>query len=159
MLSTGWFKAGLLLVVFAAGGWVGSDYSDRAWSLKWSERDESDREAKELFDKTTKALERKLSTALSDADVRYQQGIDDGKKSLEADIAELRDGTRRLRDRFTCPPGVPSAAPSASGGDAAQAAGLQPEDAEFLIRLAADADDTARRLTACQQILIAERHQ
>ncbi len=158
MLSTGWFKVGLFLVVFAAGTWVGADYSDRAWTLKWSERNDSDREARERFDKAAQALERKLSAALSDADVRYQQGIDDGKKSLEADIAKLRDGTRRLRDRFTCPPGVPPASTSSSSGDAAQAAGLQREDAEFLVRLAADADDTARRLAACQQILIAERH-
>lgn len=146
-------------MVFAAGAWVGADYSDRAWTLKWAERNDSDREAKEQAEKATQALERKLSVALHDADVRYQQGIDDGKKSLEADIAKLRDGTHRLRDRFTCPPGVPAAPTSSSGGDAAQAAGLQREDAEFLIRLAADADDTARRLAACQQILIAERHQ
>lgn len=68
---------------------------------------------------------------------------------------DLAAGTVRVRERFRCPnPGrVPDAADTTSGSDAASERGLRDEDAEFLIRLAGEADAIARRLTACQDIL------
>ena len=53
----------------------------------------------------------------------------------------------RLRDKWlpvSCP-----AAPS-SGGDEVVSGGLQPEDEQFLVRFAADADNVALTLASCQ---------
>lgn len=81
------------------------------------------------------------------------QLIEDNAHALQArdrTIAALRTGHLRLRERFACR--VP-AAPAVPGGSDAQAAGgLQSADAEFLVRFAADADDTARQLAACQAL-------
>ena len=76
-------------------------------------------------------------------------------------LADVRSGAVGLRQRLTCPPSKPSpmpgAASSASSSDAAEKRGLQPADADFLIRLAGRADEVTRQLVSCQSILSAER--
>lgn len=67
-------------------------------------------------------------------------------------IAGLRDGTVRLRERFTCPR-VPAASPAAGSGDDPARYGLRPADAEFLVRLADKADGVAEQLSTCQAVI------
>lgn len=66
-------------------------------------------------------------------------------------IACLRDGTCRMRDRFSCPR-VPGAAQAATGNDDAAAFGLQIEDGEFLVRESSRADGVADQLRQCQAV-------
>lgn len=68
-------------------------------------------------------------------------------------LADLRNANLRLRRRFSCPASVSSASGSAAGGDGATQSGLLREDAEFLVRLAAEADQRVSQLTACQAVL------
>lgn len=79
------------------------------------------------------------------------EAINNEKDSI---LADLRNANRRLRTRFTCPstsvPGTPS--PTASS-DGAEGGGLLVADAEFLVRLAAEADARVKQLTACQNVL------
>lgn len=66
-----------------------------------------------------------------------------------AAVAAVRDGSRRVRERFTCPsPGVPAAPADPGSSDAAGPRGLQPEDLEYLLGIGAEADAVARRLNA-----------
>lgn len=69
-------------------------------------------------------------------------------------LADLRSANLRLRRRFSCPAESVSVSPgSAAGSDGAEAGGLLVEDAEFLVRLAAEADARVNQLTACQNVL------
>lgn len=72
----------------------------------------------------------------------------------DAVIAGLRADTLRLRRRFTCPATSVSAESSASGErDGGEAGGLSKQDAEFLVRFAAEADERVIQLQACQNVL------
>lgn len=77
--------------------------------------------------------------------------------SLESDlVADLRADNLRLRQRFQgCAARMPDAAPAGGGDDAAYESGLSHEDEEFLVRIAAQADQAAHRLAACQQYVLA----
>lgn len=69
-------------------------------------------------------------------------------------LADLRSANLRLRRRFTCPASSVSVSPGpAAGGDGTETSGLLVEDAEFLVRLAAEADARVNQLTACQAVL------
>lgn len=67
-------------------------------------------------------------------------------------IACLRDGSCRLRDRFTCPR-LPGPAEATAGGDDAATFGLQVEDGIFLVREASRADAIADQLGQCQAVV------
>ena len=102
--------------------------------------------------------ERAIAKTQADIDTAYQKGITDGKVQLDSTLSDLRADVIRLRKRFSCPAaGVSAAAASATVGDDAEAGGLQREDAEFLVRLASDADAIALQLKACQAIVENDR--
>lgn len=102
--------------------------------------------------------ERAIAKTQADIDTAYQKGITDGKVQLDSTLSDLRADVIRLRKRFSCPAaGVSAAAASATVGDDAEASGLQREDAEFLVRLASDADAIALQLKACQAIVENDR--
>lgn len=69
-------------------------------------------------------------------------------------LADLHSANLRLRRRFSCPAASVSVSPGpATSGDGAEASGLLVADAEFLVRLAAEADARVNQLTACQAVL------
>lgn len=70
----------------------------------------------------------------------------------DAIIADLRSGNLRLRDKFRCPT-VSTPAGSSGGSNDSETAGLQNEDAEFLVREADRADAVVRQLTLAQDII------
>lgn len=77
-------------------------------------------------------------------------------------IADLRSGALKLRERFQCKasPAAGSGsevAAGTAGGDDPSNAGLQKEDAGFLISESDRADQVVNQLNACQDILEAER--
>lgn len=79
---------------------------------------------------------------------------ENARTEIETLRGRLATGTLRVRDRFTCPTaGVPGATGSAAGSDATGERGLRSPDADFLIRLAGEADAIARRLALCQDAL------
>lgn len=69
------------------------------------------------------------------------------EQATEDTIACLRDGSCRMRDRFTCPK-VPSAPGIGSEPDAEES-GLLVSDAEFLVQFAAEADTIADERNQC----------
>lgn len=115
---------------------------------------------------------RDAAIALSDAVVaarkeeqatvqRYIAALDQLAKDNEAltnekdrVLADLHNANLRLRRRFQCPTtSVPGTSGTPAGGDGAPQSGLLVEDAEFLVRLAAEADARVNQLTACQNVL------
>lgn len=81
---------------------------------------------------------------------RFLKEQADAKIQTDRVIAGLRDGSRRVRDRFTCP-SVPGAAADSSGVAETGPRGLQPEDAAAIVRSGAEADEVARQLNALIQ--------
>lgn len=88
--------------------------------------------------------EAKLNAKARDAERTYKQEAKERERILEEQLAEIRTTppaervVYKLRDRWlpvSCPGGP-------AGGDGpAEAGGLQAEDEQFLVRLAADADE------------------
>ena len=87
---------------------------------------------------------------------RFLEEQADAKIETDRVIAGLRDGSRRVRDRFTCP-SLPGAAADSSGVAEAGPRGLQPEDAAAIVRAGAEADEVARQLNALIQAVEARR--
>lgn len=102
-------------------------------------------------------------------DLKYTKEIQDEKRKSVRDIAAVRSGELRLRERFSCPAPAPGRAAGA-GGDAEQAAGASAgmgdgaaqrgfgaEDAAIALGLADEGDQWAVQLRACQAIIAKDR--
>lgn len=93
-----------------------------------------------------------------------QQSITDKQNEInsrDTTIAGLQSGSLQLRKRFTCASDndkrVSAVAGTASVNNAASGTGLQQADAEFLVRLASDADQVVTQLRSCQAVINADR--
>jgi len=158
-----WFVLAVGMLAGAATGWSATDM---IWTTKYAlaEKDWTDQKAAQdranlSHAEQTVAWERRSAELVAAADSAYKKGIEDGKKSLDADVAAIHDGSKRVRDKFRCPAPakrpdpVPTASPAPGSGDEAPQGGLQPADAEFLVRLGHEANDVVRQLTACQDYI------
>lgn len=107
----------------------------------------------------TLASERARARTQADIDTAYQKGTQDAQAQLDSTISDLRADNLRLRRKFTCPDPANAGATAASAGigDGGAQGGLQQSDAEFLVRLAAEADAVALQLQACQAIVRSDR--
>lgn len=100
---------------------------------------------------------------LAAASTQYQEDKHNVEKQRDAAIAALRAGTLRLRDPGATPTvavggsAVPNTAASAGGRAAGGGAELSRASSEFLLGIAADADEIVQRLTACQAVVRADR--
>lgn len=153
-----WAWAALAAVVLLAGAYRWA-YSRGAESVQaeW----DAERTALALQAEAQKAeaaaKEAKDAAAFAVLADNLRKENEDAKRNANAIIADLRRGTIRLRDRFTCPRAMPQAAGSPAGSDEAGQSGFTVADAETAIRIASDGDAAIRQLTACQAILSAER--
>lgn len=90
-----------------------------------------------------------------------QKELQDARTQHAADRAALRSGSLRLHDpgssSSTCADPASAAGSAAGRRDGAEARQLSDTAAEFLLEFAADADDVARQLGACQQALMEDR--
>lgn len=106
--------------------------------------------------------EQAKADAVAVVSATYQRRLNDANKQRAADAAAIGAGTLRLRD-----PGALGLRPggnratettATAGGCAGRAAGeLSGEATQFLFDLAADADQIALQLQACQSIVRADR--
>lgn len=160
----------VLAVGLLAGAAIGWSATDMVWTAKhsiaqkeWSEQQAAQDRANLSHAEQTVAWERRSAELTAEADSAYQKGIEDGKKSLDADVAAIHDGSKRVRDKFRCPAPakrpdpLPAPGPAPGGGDEAAQGGLQPADAEFLVRFGHEANDVVRQLTACQDYINQQR--
>lgn len=104
-----------------------------------------------------KATEARQGDLIAKATDQLNMENANAQADLRRTIADLRRGQLRLRDRFTCKGTVPGAPASAEGSDAAGQGGFSVETQESILRIGADADAIAHRLTACQAIIAADR--
>ena len=98
-------------------------------------------------------LERSETKKYQDIAAQYEQDKQRLENEKDAVIANLRAGNVRLRQRFTCPTSVSSATPTSGERDGGEGRGLLEQDAEFLVRFAAEADARVKQLQSCQAVL------
>lgn len=99
---------------------------------------------------------------LAAASTQYQEALRNVETKHTAALAALRAGTLRLRDpgAATGQDGngaVPNAATGAGRRDGGTSGELSGPSSEFLLGLAAEADEVAERLGACQAVVQADR--
>lgn len=101
-------------------------------------------------------------------DSKFTKEMQDARRQAAADVAAVRSGAVRVRDRFACPASGSAAGASGAGtaagrtasvGDAGTPGGLQTADAEFLLSEAGRADEVTLQLQACQAIVLRDRGQ
>ena len=169
-----------VLILWAAslatvGIWQRHD-GEASVTATWQARETKEQQAaaaqfKSLSD-AARAAEQKYTNEMATLASNYERKLSDANKQRISDLAALRAGTLRLRDPgtshvSTCPSSTAQAGTSPGRSDGstpsqlqATANGLLSTDAsQFLINFAADADDVARQLAACQQVIEQDRAQ
>lgn len=109
--------------------------------------------------------EEKSAADMAALDLKFTKEIQNEKANSQRDVAAVRAGTWRVRDKFSCPgtgtggPGgvLPSPGTSTGMGDGAASGGLGAEDAATLIATADEGDGYATQLRACQAIVTRDR--
>ncbi len=154
----------LVLAGFTVGGYkAGSNFTDAKYRAIISKADKAHADEVIALQQRVATAEHKTAAAVADIDTHYQEVISNEKANTDRTIAELRDGAIGLRKRLAAvavsSTGLPCSGPGAGKCDGVQAIGLQKQDAEFLVRLASDADQVANQLRACQAVVKADRAQ
>ena len=154
---------GLSLV--GVGAWqnnAGQVAERAAWQTRENEQLRTTNASIKAMEEAARAAEQRHALALDTISTDYERKLSDANQQRAADAAAVRAGTLRLRDPN--PPGlracggaVPPAGARPGGRDGAAPGELSGEAAGFLLDLAATADDTARQLAACQQVIVADR--
>lgn len=83
---------------------------------------------------------------LAKIDEKHTKELRDVEKQRDSTVADLRSANLQLRKKFTCPTGAASPASGVDDGETQY--GLTREDAEFLLREAAEADKVKVQLNA-----------
>lgn len=162
-----------LASLLAVGIWQRHDVA-AAINGKWAkhERAQQVQAARQIktLEERARASEQKHAADLAQVAADYERKIQDANKQRAVDLAAVRAGTLRLRDpnasaMRTCPGASTKTAAAPSLSDGSKASQLQATDAgllssqtsSFLIDFAADADQVAEQLSACQQVILEDR--
>lgn len=154
-----WLIVGGLVIVISSyfyGHHTGVKSTMATWEKEKSTANQ------EAFEKLTAAnaqvrdYEQKLATVQNNVEKAYVKKISDVKKQRDDAIAK----SNGLFIDASCQDGrgkLPETASGSSVNNGREKARLSREASEFLISIAADADEIVHQLQACQQTLINER--
>jgi prophage endopeptidase len=157
--------------LFASGLWVGHRFTrdhDQGVMARQELRFAAERQklheasARAQIDakRKTIASERRKGKELAKVSRQYQQELEREKAKHRRTLAEL-DTTRRLyigiRPASCSHDRISSTAPASGVDHDAARAELSTPSARFLVRLAAEADQVVRQLTACQNVVRIDR--
>ncbi|QIY81521.1 hypothetical protein [Chromobacterium violaceum] len=99
-------------------------------------------------------IEHAVAASDTAAAAAYEKGKEDGSKELADAIDRLRAAVRLRDQQLAARAGnLPAVAAGAGGRDASAPADFLAAHGEDALRLAAEADDAVRQLSACQVIL------
>lgn len=106
-----------------------------------------------------RVIEHKVAASDAAASAQYQKGLEDGKTELQGAVDRLNTALR-LRDKQLAAAragNLSATATSPAGRDASSPAGFLEAHGADALRLASEADDVTKQLTACQAIVRADR--
>ncbi len=159
-LALRWLVNGLpVLILFAAALWLRGHYigvGEARADARHAATAAAVAAAQDAEVTRVRNAEAAHAADLAGRDRDHLEEMNRAKHVLDAAVADLDNGRLRLRrasaDR--CADGhLPTPAATAGVGDGAKANGLSRSNAEFLLRIGNDADDTARQLAACQSVV------
>ena len=149
--------------IAAASYRIGINSERVAWQTRESEQLRAANAKIMEAQDAARAAERAHADAMAAVSTNYQRRLNDASKQAAADRDAVRAGTIRLRDPNSpaglraCGNFAAEASPTAPGRDDRATGELSAEATEFLLDLAADADQIALQLQACQSIVRADR--
>lgn len=147
----------VVVVLFLRSHWIDVG-SDRV-QARWDAAEGRHAAAAQKQAEAARKLEERLRADYAAAVTRMHKENADALAERDALLADAAAGRVRLRDKFRCPAASVPGAPARPGGSADARVGvLSVEDQGFLVRIGAEADALARRLTACQAIVAADRN-
>ena len=149
-----WAAIAVLLIIW----WMVDGYGDRRFEAgqaevqsRWDKQKELDLQAQRKAVQDARKAEERYRAEVRAVAQRFLDKQEEAREENERLVAAVAAGERRLRQRFTCPAGVPGTGPTTGGADAAPEGGLSPEDFRVLAGIAADGDRAIRQLTALQE--------
>lgn len=119
-----------------------------------------------LSTQKARVAEQKVSANDNAASTEYQKGLEDGKNQLQAANDDLRAKLNRLRKQLATSNSMPNVSSTVSGRNAPDNSALPQGYGDKLVeaigifgeqqqRLASEADDQSKQLSACQKELLA----
>lgn len=131
---------------------------------RWEKRDNDElRRVNAELDAAHRKLrdqEHAAADRLQQVSGEYQRELTDVREQTRSRLAAVAAGFR-LRDpaaaAAVCPGGVPGVAAGAGGRNGAAPGDLSGEATAFLLQLAGEADEVAKQLKACQDVVRADR--
>ena len=106
-----------------------------------------------------RVIEHKVSASDAAASAQYQKGLEDGKTELQGAVDRL-NAALRLRDKQLADAragNLPAATTGTGRRDASAPSNFLAAHGQDALRLAGEADDVTRQLTACQAIVASDR--
>jgi len=154
---------GLSLV--GVGAWQRHDgkVTERAvWQIRENDEIRMANSKIRSLEEGARKAEQDKAIALATISTDYERKLSDANKQRAADAAAVRAGSLRLRDPSAtglraCGSIATETATGTSQRDGGTAGELSGAASEFLLDLANEADDVARQLAACQQVVIEDR--
>ena len=150
--------AGVAALVLVAGVWLhGRASGAESVRADWDAQEAvyaQQRAASAIAARATEERWRAEYKAIAERFLAEQKVADE---KYQSDLASLRAGSLRVRERFACPARSAEAPAFAGGAGDPGPGGLLSADAEFLLREAARADEVARQLNALIQAVEATR--
>lgn len=151
--------------LFGVGAWQRHDgkvVERTAWEKRENEKLRKANDKIIELEEGNRKAEQAHAAALAGVSTDYERKLSDAKKQRADDAAAVRSGNLRLRD-----PGTTGLRACGSIGieigsgtgerNGTQGSELSAEATGFLLDLAADADDVARQLSACQAVVLKDR--
>lgn len=143
-----------IALLIAAGAYLSHLVS--APKLALAKSDASQAHAVAAAQSHARTVEHKVAASDAAADVEYQKGLQYGTNQQESAHAALLAHIDSLRSQLAAAKrarGVPATDTSSGQRDGQAGADFLAAHGDDLIHLAGEADDTARQLSACQQLV------
>lgn len=161
MLALKYWKEILISVSIAALLYLG--YSYRGLIAERDSLKLKNAEQQATIDRAAqiRAHEQAFAITQNDIAVKYEQGKEDGKNELSTSIQHLRTAIglrdKRIAELNSSNANVSGSSASSSGYNGEARPNISQADGEFYFKLASEADEVAKQLSACQAIVEEDR--
>ncbi|MGY8624361.1 hypothetical protein [Chromobacterium violaceum] len=159
-----------LAAVLAALAFMGWEYRNLGAERDVAKAEAAQARSNEAASQRARAVEHKAAASDAAASAQYQKELENGKKDLDGAVARLRAALRLREQQLAAARGgdLPATVGAAGGRDGEAAAEFSGAQRAKLVEalerfgidqyaIGSDADNTAKRLSACQSIAESDR--
>jgi hypothetical protein len=145
---------------FATGWHMASKHKQAEFDLERAQITAQAAESLARAEQNARTIEQNQVRRFAEADYAYRKTLSKKNRELADAVAAAHAGGMYVRATCSNDGGtLPDAATATSSGDGTTRVRLPDAAAEFLLRLAAEADEVVEQLAACQSIIRADRGQ